>query len=224
MVEILEGILTLSLVSLGLVILYGIFSIVRLRFGRDKAYQAFCVNSPFEFKSGIPHFFGQFNHLDFFRPGSDHRFHRSVAKDEDGKKLILFDVDSRDQGESRYEHRTVGVVVAPDLDLPRFFLRHELPVIDAIGKVFGGQDINFPDDPEFSGSFVLQGKDEHGVREFFTPDLRRRLLPWKGRYRHIEGYRNCLLVDFLEFCPLENIEKLLTETLLVYDTLKTRVQ
>jgi len=41
--------------------------------------------------------------------------------------------------------------------------------------VFGGQDIDFPEDPEFSRRYRLRGTDENAVRELFHVGVRQHL-------------------------------------------------
>jgi hypothetical protein len=41
--------------------------------------------------------------------------------------------------------------------------------------VFGGQDIDFADTPEFSSAYRLRGADEAAIRAFLTPALRQYL-------------------------------------------------
>jgi len=43
---------------------------------------------------------------------------------------------------------------------------------DGLGALFGGQDIDFQEDPEFSAAFVLQGEQEAAIRQTFTAPVR----------------------------------------------------
>ncbi len=83
-----------------------------------------------------------------------------------------------------YFHDTLCIISREGLDMPQFFLRDENMILDTLGKVFGGQDINFNEDPTFSKSFVLQGYCEEDVREFFNPPIRDAFV----RY-HLSGYK-----------------------------------
>lgn len=67
---------------------------------------------------------------------------------------------------------TVCLIHHPRLHLPEAFLRRQVAVFDALGKWFGGQDLNFDDDPQFSNRFVLQGHDEPATRTLFNPEVR----------------------------------------------------
>ena len=58
------------------------------------------------------------------------------------------------------------------LDLPHFYAREENSIFDGIGEFFGGQDIDFDDDPDFSSSYVLQGNNERAIRRLFNRKIR----------------------------------------------------
>ena len=57
--------------------------------------------------------------------------------------------------------------------LAKRHLGASLALFDALGKMFGGQDINFDDDPDFSKAYVLQTNgDEERLRQFMNSKLR----------------------------------------------------
>jgi len=59
--------------------------------------------------------------------------------------------------------------------LPQFSLSHE-GLLQKVSQKLGAQDIDFPDTPDFSSTYVLRGGDEGAVRKLFTRDVRRSLL------------------------------------------------
>lgn len=69
-------------------------------------------------------------------------------------------------------HATLLMIQKPYLDLPDFFVRDEYLISDTLGKLFGGQDINFSVDPVFSPKFILQGSNEEKVRNLFNQYVR----------------------------------------------------
>ena len=79
---------------------------------------------------------------------------------------------------------TICVILKEGVDLPQFFIRDENLILDSLGKLFGGQDINFTEDPVFSSKFVLQGKDEADIRNFFDSEKRRAFVSY-----HVNGYK-----------------------------------
>lgn len=66
--------------------------------------------------------------------------------------------------------QTVVYLRSPELALPAFSVRPE-NVFHRIGGVFGYQDIDFPDRPEFSRRCLLRGPDEAAVRAAFGPEV-----------------------------------------------------
>lgn len=68
---------------------------------------------------------------------------------------------------------TVEIIYLPQ-EIPKFVLDSEGVFDKIFGRVmaFSGQkDINFKAFPKFSNQFVLLGKNEQGIREFFKPEL-----------------------------------------------------
>lgn len=69
--------------------------------------------------------------------------------------------------------QTICVLKTPGRAAPHFFLRRQRALFDALGKVFGGKDIDFDDDAAFSKAYVLQtNDDEQQLRGFMSPGLR----------------------------------------------------
>ncbi|MEW6434759.1 MAG: hypothetical protein AB1730_24940 [Myxococcota bacterium] len=95
-------------------------------------------------------------------------------------------------------HRqTVCVVRHPGLAVPHFFLRRQLPFFDAIGKLFGGQDLNFDEDPAFSKAFVLQTSGhESEVRRYFNERARAHFTALAEKYVQVEAVGDTLLLHY----------------------------
>jgi|ERR1700674_1114965 len=64
--------------------------------------------------------------------------------------------------------QTVLRVQSPLLNLPEFVV-HPESFLYEYGKALGLQDINFPNDQEFTRLFTVQGTDEGATRAVFTP-------------------------------------------------------
>lgn len=90
---------------------------------------------------------------------------------------------------------SICIMTVPNFSFPNWFLRQEYFLFDYLGKMFGGQDINFDEDPEFSKSFVLQGYDEQAVRRLFTPDIRRGFLDFRSSLSCIEAQDNMIVIQ-----------------------------
>lgn len=67
-------------------------------------------------------------------------------------------------------NQTVIAFRSDNIELPNFVLRPE-SFLHKIGKVFGMEDINFYDYPEFSKMFLLKGENEQAVRDLFSSEV-----------------------------------------------------
>jgi hypothetical protein len=75
-------------------------------------------------------------------------------------------------GKNSSTHRIGGVVWERDgVTLPTFALSPE-GWFSRLGQMFGMQDIDFSESPEFSRGYRLKGPDENGIRSLFTPEIR----------------------------------------------------
>ncbi len=90
---------------------------------------------------------------------------------------------------------TICILLKDRVNLPQFFVRDENMILDSLGKLFGGQDINFDEDPEFSKMFVLQGMVEQDVRDFFDRKIRRVFVTKHVRGYKYEGKADCFMVS-----------------------------
>ena len=66
--------------------------------------------------------------------------------------------------------QTVAAFRLPGRNIPSFELTPE-GLLQRAASVFGYQDIDFENAPEFSKRFVLRGEDEAATRAFFTPSI-----------------------------------------------------
>ncbi|BBM84099.1 hypothetical protein [Candidatus Uabimicrobium amorphum] len=92
-------------------------------------------------------------------------------------------------------HYTICIFEKQGLGLPSCYMRMQIAFFDFLGKVFGGQDIDFVEDPAFSKAFVLQGDDEKAVRETFDENVRRGFLDYKGKNFIFEGNNDLFLIN-----------------------------
>lgn len=122
---------------------------------------------------------------------------------------------------SSHHSQTICMITDPSLSIPHFFLRRENKFLDSLGKIFGGQDINFDEDPDFSKSFVLQGKDEFITREFFNRNLRASMMKFAHDTMHIEGYENTVILHNKTTLKPDGLNNLMEKTLEVYQMLKS---
>ena len=111
------------------------------------------------------------------------------------------------------------------MNFPQFFMRDEYSFFDDIGKLLGGQDINFSNDSIFSKKFVLQGKKEGAVREFFRNSVRRAFVE-----NHISGFcyeasSDCFMVRSAQYSTdIQEMMKLLSYTKNIYNKLVSELE
>ena len=84
--------------------------------------------------------------------------------------------------------------ITPNMDIPYFFMRKRIPIIDSIIKIFGVRFIEFKEDREFSSKFVLVSDLEESVREIFTPQVRKLFLKLSDKRYKFEGVGDILFV------------------------------
>lgn len=126
-----------------------------------------------------------------FKPEGDDAFHQSlpefplfqIGRKQLLKNLILADTPELKMGLFDYcftvghgKHKkvrklSVVVVRSADLHAPSCHLRPSIVFWDPIGALFGKQDVNFADHPEFSKAFVLKTDSEEETRAFFDQGL-----------------------------------------------------
>lgn len=111
---------------------------------------------------------------------------------------------------------TICVVQKENLRMPQFFVRSERLLFDSVGKLLGNQDINFEEDHKFSCRFILRGKDEIAVREFFDSRVREAFLNGYSKEYKYEGIGNCFVVSVAGKLNLEERLKLLANTMNVF--------
>ena len=108
-----------------------------------------------------------------FQIGRKKRLTNLVLADTDELKMGLFDYCFTVGHGKNQKVRKLSVVVVQSAELhaPRCHLRPQITFWDPIGTLFGKQDINFADHPEFSRSFVLKSDSEEEARSFFDSAL-----------------------------------------------------
>ena len=92
-------------------------------------------------------------------------------------------------------------------------MRPQIRFIDAIGKMFGGQDIDFDDDPAFSKMFVLQGDEEQDIRDFFTQNIRKAFASLGKDKFYLEALGDIMIVYRKKRLNIEETKNLLSDSL-----------
>lgn len=111
-------------------------------------------------------------------------------------------------------NQTIVVLQTPGRNAPHFFCRRQRALFDALGKLFGGQDINFDDDPTFSKAFVLQTSgDEQQLRHFMSPSLRDALTKMSDKNLVLEVSGDTLLLHHGRRLKPEEIDGLMADAI-----------
>ncbi|MBR4571681.1 MAG: hypothetical protein IKO19_13565 [Candidatus Riflebacteria bacterium] len=123
---------------------------------------------------------------------------------------------------SHQEHSfTICVLSCDNIKMPQFFARDENSIIDTLGELFGGQDIDYDEDPTFSDKFVLQGKSEPLVREFFNSKVRASFVKNHKEAYQYEGDQDCLMISVPERLSLKERLVLLGDTVNIFNDIRT---
>lgn len=109
---------------------------------------------------------GQFK---LFHQGRQGNLSHLIQGEDGGALISIFDYSYRTgtHDKSHIHRQTVVLVESTKMNLPQFFLAPE-NVFHRIGGLFGYQDVDFPDYPEFSRRFLLKGRDEGPLRSLFN--------------------------------------------------------
>ncbi len=135
----------------------------------------------------------QLRNLDLFRRAGRRRWTRNgkvinVMRGHVGEtEVFLFDYSYIiSTGKSAHEVRqTVFFANDKNWYLPNFRLRPETWWHKVMAKIGAGKDINFPENPDFSGKFWLTGEFEELIRKQFDNDIQRLLT--ERPPLHLEG-------------------------------------
>lgn len=141
---------------------------------RRDAYQEFCLVRGFAFEPERPE--GEKRFADAFEPfnqGRRRSWRYTISGTRNQAAFIAFEYQwVTGSGRSSTTHQISGVVwERDDVSFPKFALSPE-GWFSKPGAVFGMQDIDFADSPEFSNMYRLKGPDEAGIRKLFTPEIR----------------------------------------------------
>ncbi len=144
---------------------------------RRAAYQQFCLERGFRFEHEQPG--AEERHArtcPLLSQGHARRWGITITGTRSGVPFTAFEYEwTTGHGKSAHTHSIAALLWAlsraGEKGLPQFLLTPE-GIWDRIAALFGGQDIDFDDSPEFSRAYRLRGSDEAGVRALFTPDLR----------------------------------------------------
>ena len=155
-------------------------------------------------------FYMKYGFFRLFTTGRKREASNIISFQDGDRTVMVFDYTyTTGSGKSQNIHVSTNIIIHQEnRHYPHFFIRREIAVFDFLGKVFGGQDINYDEDEEFSKAFVLQGQDEEQTRAFFSnPENRFPFLIFaeekatfegKEQYFHYQHYGQILVDNFVE--------------------------
>lgn len=141
---------------------------------RREAYEAHCLIRGFQFEPRRPE--GERRFREFFEPfnqGRRREWGYTIGGRLRGFPFTAFEYTwVTGGGKNSSTHRIGGIVwEREDAPLPTFVLSPE-GWFTRLGQIFGMQDIDFDEAPDFSRAYRLKGPDEAAVRALFTPEIR----------------------------------------------------
>lgn len=161
--------------------------------------------------------------FDLFNKGHSQVIWNTMEYERDEIRMRYFDYRYRiGAGKNQSTHLFSVVTVKSDsLTVPKFALRKE-GFFDRIGAAMGFDDIDFPENEQFSSLYMLKSNDEKNTREFFdrklldffvtNPELSVECVP--GMFMHaVHGRKN-----------IEEVDNFIQEGLLIYKELLERIK
>jgi|GEM_PF-6333188 len=121
-----------------------------------------------------------------------------------GSEFIIEYRYSTGSGKSRQTHRFLACCLPLSSPIPKFMLRSE-NWVDKLTQLVGFDDIDLPENPEFSKRCHLSGEDKEGIKAFFTrdlvarvPELKNRSIVSLGSRIFVREHRRKLVADKLQ--------------------------
>jgi len=97
-----------------------------------------------------------------------------------GSEFIIEYRYSTGSGKNRQTHRCIACCLPFSQPIPKFMLRSE-NWVDKLTQLVGFDDIDLPENTEFSRRFHLSGGDKEGIKAFFKRDQVARIPELKNR-------------------------------------------
>ena len=164
--------------------------------------------------------------MKLFSQGRSRRFYNALEGDTGDTKITIGDYRyTTGSGKNSTTHvQTRCVLHSSTMHVPNCYLRPENAFFDKIGAMFGGQDINFADNPAFSGAYVVQGDSEPAVRELFDENVRAWFAERRGRRFHFEAKGDKFVFHYGKKLKPEEASRLMQEALEIMNLLRSSRQ
>ncbi len=186
---------------------------------RREAWRAVADRLALAFEEKGGEFDDAYAALGFFRLGNRRRWRNVLSGDTGGVCLRLFDYEYiTGSGKNANTHRRTVCVArnalfhVPGAGLPAVSIRPQHGFMDAVGRLFGAQDIEFEEDPDFSGAFVVQAEDEAAARSLLGREVRAWLAERRRGNLHAETGGDAVLLHHGRRLKPDEAEDLMEET------------
>lgn len=188
---------------------------------RTEAMTAWAQSHGFQFEGERPQLIQELNQFKLFNQGHSKRVRNLMrgAKDIGSVRLVDYQYTTGSGKHRTVWNQTVCVLTTPGKNAPHFFCRRQRALFDSLGKLFGGQDINFDDDPTFSKAFVLQtAGDEQQLRHFMSPRVREALSRLAGKNIVLEVVGETMVFHLGKRMKPEDLDTLMADAINVRRT------
>jgi hypothetical protein len=163
----------------------------------------------------------RFGHLFTLKRGRRQQVANAIAGVDGDLEVIVADFRYvTGSGKSTRRHtETLAIVHRPGLGLPACTLRPQVRLFDYLGKLFGGQDIDFPEDAEFSQAYVLKGNLPEAIRRMLGDAARAWLIERRAKNLHCETDRDTLVFHYSRKIRPEQARDLIAQALQIHTLL-----
>lgn len=170
----LNSLLSFKFIFIGIVLLVLIISIFfafYLEKKRRESLKAFALMHGYMFEAK-PLLDEKMAKFKLGKHGYSRRMRNLISGSKRGVRIEIFDYQYRvGGGKSSSTYNQTVIKVATPSEIPSFVLSQE-NFFNKMAEKLGFQDIDFEEDKEFSDAFLLKGKDEVQIRQFFNKSLR----------------------------------------------------
>jgi hypothetical protein len=181
---------------------------------RTEAMQQFAEAKGWQFERNGEGRLQEIQHFKLFGLGHSRKLSNVMrgAKDRTEVSVADYKYVTGSGKSSQTYNQTVCAVRVPGMTLPHFFARRQVPLFDSLGKLLGGQDINFEEDPAFSKAYVLQTQgDEASLRRYFNDRARTAFTELASKSPQMEGQGDVLLLHFGRRLSVEQLDGLIAD-------------
>ena len=163
---------------------------------KKKSIEKYCEKNDFIYEESPAAMPGNSEAFDVLLTGDMSYFSNGMYKkiEDISINIVEFTTRKRRKRLSPSKIFTLCQLYKENVQFPVFFVRDKNVLLDSVGSMLGGQNIDFVEDKQFSDSFVLQGVNEEEVRRFFKSKVRNSFLKNHKRGNCYESKGRCFLL------------------------------